>query len=235
MRRAERLYRITDYLRSRRRTTAEWLARELDVSPRTIYRDVADLIRAGVPVAGEAGVGYTLQRRVDLPPLMLDRAELEAVEVGLRFVRAYADSALGSAAANAQAKIRSIVPSETASSAAATPVFVPRPRGVQAHLRAMLDAVHRRIKVRLHYRDERQVDTERTVWPLAVLFGGSHWTTVGWCELREGFRSFRLERIQALSVLSETYPDARGRRLEDFFREMEGLYGVRPSDFDPER
>ena len=236
MRRAERLYRITDFLRLRRRTTAAWLAARLDVSPRTIYRDIADLVRAGVPVEGEAGIGYTLYRRLDLPPLMLTREELVAVELGLRFAQAYTDRTLGMAAASAQTKIRSIVPREIAASAAATPMLVPRgATTAQPVLTPLLGAVDRKAKVAMRYRDERNAETARIVWPLAVLFGGKTWTSVCWCELRDGFRSFRLDRVRSLEVTSERYPDVEGRRLEDFFREMHELHGVLASEFDPER
>lgn len=236
MRRAERLYRITDYLRSRRRTTATWLARRLDVSVRTIYRDIADLERAGVPVRGEAGRGYVLERRMDLPPLLLDRTELAAVEVGLRFVRAHAGAALGPAASSAQAKIRGIVPPAAAAAAGDMPVFVPAARPSESlPFGSLLQAVERRAKVLMGYRDEHGADTERTVWPLAMMFVGRHWIAAGWCELRDGFRSFRLDRVRSIVILEAIYPDQPGRRLADFFQEMEGLYGLPVTEFDPDR
>jgi predicted DNA-binding transcriptional regulator YafY len=145
---------------------------------------------------------------------MLDRHELAAVELGLRFVRGHAAGALGPAASTAQAKIRSIVPPAAAAAAGAMPVFIPPARARDSRpLRSLLDAVERRAKVLMSYRDEQGADTERTVWPLAMLFVGRHWIAAGWCELRDGFRSFRLDRVASLEVLATTYPDQPGRRL----------------------
>jgi predicted DNA-binding transcriptional regulator YafY len=236
MRRAERLYRITDHLRSRRLTTAAWLASRLDVSARTIYRDIADLVAAGVPITGEAGVGYSLQRRIDLPPLLFDRAELAALAVGVRFVRAYGDPMLARGASGAFAKIRAALPRHALETEAAPAVFVPRKRGLALDpVRHITAAIESRSRVSLAYRDEHGAGTTRTVWPLGLLFGGSSWTLVAWCELRDGFRSFRTDRIERAIVLEETFPDQPGRRLEDFWREMHLVHGVPESDFDPER
>lgn len=235
MRRADRLYRITDYLRGRRLTTAQWLADRLDVSPRTIYRDVADLSRAGVPVTGEAGVGYALARRIDLPPLIFDRQELEALAVGLRFVQASGDARLVRAAERAQAKIRSAVPREAAERMRETPAFVVRKPRAADRFDEVLDAVAARRVITLQYRDEQARESSRDVWPLGAVFSGAAWTMVAWCELRDDFRSFRLDRITGFASAGRTYPVQPGRRLEDFFQDMEARHGIATSDYDPER
>ncbi len=236
MRRADRLYRITDYLRGRRLTTAQWLADRLEVSLRTVYRDVADLIRAGVPITGEAGVGYALARRIDLPPLMFDRSEVEALAVGLRFVQASGDDALRAAAERAQAKIRGTLSRESAERMRDTPAFVSRRQAQRsARLAEILEAVERRRVLAIEYTDESGRESERAIWPLAVLYGADAWSVVGWCELRNGFRSFRLDRIRAMRDARRTYPVQPGRRLQDFFDRMRAEYGVSAAEFDPER
>jgi predicted DNA-binding transcriptional regulator YafY len=236
VRRADRLYRITEYLRGRRLTTAAWLAERLRVSVRTVYRDVADLVAAGVPVTGEAGVGYALARRLDLPPLMFDRAELEALALGLRFTQAVADAPLRGAAERAQSKIRAAVPRELAERMRDTPAFVARrDPATSARLAELLAAVDRRQVVRLEYADADGAATRRDVWPLAGLCSALAWTVVCWCELRHDFRTFRLDRIRALKTLARQYPVQPGRTLQDYFIRMRDSYGLSPTDFDPER
>lgn len=236
LRRADRLYRITDYLRGRRLTTAQWLADRLEVSVRTVYRDIADLVRAGVPITGEAGVGYALARRLDLPPLMFDRRELEALAVGLRFAQAYGDATLRTAAERAQAKIRGVVPRELAERMRETPAFVTRrAEAVAPHLAELLEAVERRTIVALSYSDAAGRATARNVWPLGALFSAQAWTLVAWCELRGDFRSFRLDRIISIRATARRYPVEPGRTLQDFFHDMHSRYGIATSDFDPER
>lgn len=236
MRRADRLFQIVQYLRARRLTTAGWLAEKLETSTRTIYRDVADLIASGVPIEGEAGVGYVIRRKLDLPPLMFDRRELTALELGLRFVHAYTEPPLTLAATTALAKIRSVLPGTTGADLTKSQVYVPRREQVrEPRLNEMLEAVHDRRKLALAYRDAQGAETDRTVWPLGVFFWGNAWTVLAWCELRNDFRSFRLERISAVKRLDGTFEDVPGRRLMDYFRSMQATYGVPLSDFDPEQ
>lgn len=236
MRRADRLFQIVQYLRARRLTTARWLGDRLETSTRTIYRDVADLIACGVPIEGEAGVGYVIRRKLDLPPLMFDRRELTALELGLRFVHAYTEPPLTGAAATALAKIRSALPGTAGAELPRSRVYVPRrEQAREPRLNEMLDAVHDRRKMQLAYRDAQGGETRRTVWPLGVFFWGSAWTVLAWCELRSDFRSFRLERIAAARRLDDRFDDVPGRRLADYFRSMQATYGVPLSDFDPEQ
>ena len=234
MRRADRLFRIVQFLRSRRLTTAQWLAEHLEVSTRTIYRDIADLCLSGVPIEGEAGVGYALRQKVDLPPLMFDRSEAAAVELGLRFVTAYAGPPLSAAAISAMAKVRAVLPKRAVSESVPVPLYVPkRVAGSGATLGRMFEAIDARRKIRIRYADAAATETERVIWPLAAFFWGAAWTTLAWCELRQDFRSFRLERIAALECLEDHYPDLPGRRLTDYFRWMEKTHAVPLSDFDP--
>jgi predicted DNA-binding transcriptional regulator YafY len=235
MRRADRLFQVVQYLRSRRLTTAEWLADRLGVSRRTIYRDMIDLIRSGVPIEGEAGFGYVLRRKLDLPPLMFDRAELAALELGLRFVHAYTEPPLTRAAGSAMAKIRSVLPGTVAADPPPTPVHVPRTEGKrQPLLQRLMTAADERHKLQLGYEDGDGARTARVVRPLALFFWGRSWTLLAWCELRDDFRSFRLDRIRSVEVLAERFADEEGRGLTDYLRWLETTHAVPLSDFDPE-
>lgn len=236
MRRADRLFQIVQFLRSRRLTTAEWLAAKLEVSKRTIYRDVEDLVLSGVPIEGEAGVGYVLRRKLDLPPLMFERTELAAIELGLRFVGAYTDRPLTQAAISAMAKIRSVLPDPAAAAAHAAPLYVPRVNSAaRSNFGLIFAAVDEKRKAQVGYEDAGARSTERVIWPLGVFFWGSAWTVLSWCELRNDFRSFRMERIRRLEILEVHYPDTPGRRLADYFRWMEKTHAVPMSDFDPQQ
>jgi len=233
VRRADRLFQIVQYLRSRRLTTAEWLAEKLEVSARTVYRDIADLSASGVPLEGEAGVGYVLRHKMDLPPLMFDRKELSAIELGLRFVSVYSSRSLSKAASSAMSKVRTSLPRTTSHSVTTLPLFVPNKASIKTPVHDLvLSAVDEHKKIRLRYKDVKATESERVIWPLGVFFWGSGWTVLAWCELRQDFRSFRLERITDLKYLNEPYPDEPGRRLTDYFRMMESRHAVPLSDFD---
>lgn len=234
MRRADRLFRIVQFLRSRRLTTAVWLAEQLEVSTRTIYRDIADLCLSGVPIEGEAGVGYALRQKIDLPPLMFERSEAAAVELGLRFVTAYAGRPLSTAAVSAMAKVRAVLPKRVATESAPVALYVPKKvAGSVAAPGQVFEAIDARWKLRIRYADASDRETERVIWPLAAFFWGTAWTALAWCELREDFRSFRFDRIAGLECLADHYPDTPGRRLTDYFRWMEKTHAVPLSDFDP--
>ena len=222
MRRADRLFRLVEILRSRRLATGAWLAEQLGVSLRTLYRDIADLCQSGVPIEGEAGVGYRLRYRLDVPPLLFDAAELEALLVGSRMVQAWGDADLAQAATAALAKIHNVLPDLLRREAQRARLFIPPQGGERPlHLTALRRAVRQRRVVRMAYAREDGTASQRTLWPLGLFFWGRNWTLVGWCLLRGGFRHFRVDRIQELSVSDATFPDQKGRRLDDFFDEFE--------------
>lgn len=234
MRRADRLFQIVQFLRSRRLTTAEWLAEKLEVSVRTIYRDIADLGRSGVPVEGEAGVGYMLRHKLDLPPLMFDRNELAAIELGLRFVSAYTGRPLSRVASSAMSKIRTALPKNNDGNMAPTALYVPKKSNeIAPSFGSFLAAIDGKRKVRIIYADVKGQETNRIIWPLGAFFWGGAWTVLAWCELRNDFRSFHLARMRQIEDLPEHYPDSPGRRLSDYFRSMEKVHAVPMSDFDP--
>lgn len=219
MRRADRLYRLVELLRSRHSVTGAWLADQLQISLRTLYRDIQDLSLSGVPIEGEAGVGYRLRHRVDLPPLQFDTDEIEALIIGSRMVQAWGDEELARAATAALAKIHNALPEERRREVDAARLFVPpieyaaRPRW----LGELRTAVRQRRVAHMQYMREDKAESARTVWPLGLFFWGQNWTLVGWCLLRDDFRHFRVDRIQNLQVDDQRYPDVRGRRLTDFF------------------
>jgi predicted DNA-binding transcriptional regulator YafY len=229
MRRADRLFQIIQFIRGRRVTTAAELARALEVSDRTVYRDIRDLVLSGVPIEGEAGVGYMLRKGFDLPPLMFTRDEVEALVLGTRVVSSWADSGLGKAAEAALGRIAAALPDDLRERVLESRLYAPgfhvAPDVVQ-RLGVLREATDSRRKVRLVYSDSGDVVTDRTVRPLALAFFGYSWMLTAWCELREDFRSFRLDRVEQLDLLDEAFQHEPGKTWEDYVKHMEQEWGV---------
>ncbi len=224
MRRADRLFRLVGLLQRRRTVTAAALAERLEVSARTVYRDVADLIGSGVPIAGEAGVGYRLERGFDPPPLMFNEGEIEAIVLGSRMVKAFADAALARAAEDVLGKIRRVLPESLAPSVDLTPLYglhFKRHKQEGEHLAQLRRALRLSRKMRLDYADGKSVDSTRVIRPLALSFIGHAWLLTAWCELRVAFRNFRLDRVRSLAILDQTFAPEPGKRFEDFLALME--------------
>lgn len=220
MRRADRLFQIAQYLRGRQLTTAQQLAHWLSVSERTIYRDIRDLSLSGVPIEGEAGVGYRVRSGYDLPPLMFTADEVDALVVGMRMVQSWGGPQLGASAAAALAKITLALPKDKRDFVEATALFAPDFHIESVHgerLEQVRQAIAVRAILRLAYQDAQQRITRREVWPLALYFWGGVWSIATWCATRQDFRSFRIDRIQSIETLGN-YPDHSGRRLADFVR-----------------
>lgn len=213
MRRADRLMQIIQILRRHNRpVTANAIAEELEVTPRTIYRDMVSLQANNVPVAGEAGVGYVLGQGFDLPPLMFSANELEALMLGARMVEARGDKQLVRAARDAIAKIGTVVPEDLRPLLLEAPLFA-SDSAIQEEDRVdvapLREAIRRGMKVTIAYVDENQKPSERTIWPLAIGYMVTVRMVVAWCELRQDFRHFRTDRIQALTVLDTHYGERR--------------------------
>ena len=228
MRRADRLFLIIHALRGRRTALpARSLAETLGVSLRTVYRDVADLQLSGVPIEGEAGVGYVLRKGSDIPPLMFTADELEALVVGTRFVRAFAGDKLAAGAKTALLKIEAVLPPELRERAARTRIYAPvwRDQG-RADFALLIDRLHAAIAanqvLRLDYRDEGGQASLREVEPLCLAFWGGKWTLGAWCRLRRDFRNFRPDRIHASEATGEIFAETPGRSLDDYLRAVGG-------------
>jgi predicted DNA-binding transcriptional regulator YafY len=223
MRRADRLFAIVHHLRGRRLTTAAQLARWLEVSERTIYRDIADLAGSGVPIDGEAGVGYRIRAGFDLPPLMFNFDEIDALVIGARFVEAWAGPKLAGGARSALAKIAAALPADKRVALERSPLFAPGffvdPKPGE-RLDTLRQAIAGQRFADLDYKDAAAQTTQRRVRPLGLYFWGDAWTLAAWCELRQDFRNFRLDRIVDARIAPERFPDESGKRLEDFLRRM---------------
>ena len=224
MRRADRLFQLVQILRNKRLVTARELAKRLEVSERTIYRDIQDLSLSGVPVEGEAGVGYHLRYSLDIPPLMFTAAEIEALVVGARMLKAWGGSELGSSAQSVLDKVHAVIPAELHRHLEESRLFALR-FGTRHDIETTLDVCRHAIAKRRYLRlDYQRADTEcslREVKPLGLYFWGNVWTLTGWCELRHDFRTFRLDRIRWLETLEQTFEDMAGQRLSDFIALMQ--------------
>jgi len=218
MRRADRLFDIIQLLRTATRPlTAAALAEELEVTPRTVYRDVATLQARRVPIEGAAGLGYVLRRGFDLPPLMFTSEEIEAIVVGARLLRRTGDVGLQEAAAGVLSKVEVVLPEALRAHLVAPGAFVSgrgAPTPPVADLSAIRAAIRDERKLRIEYADEHGQPSSRTVWPFAVAYYVEATLINAWCELRDDFRHFRADRVRALAVLDEGFP-VRGRTLMD--------------------
>lgn len=222
MRRADRLFQLVQLIRGRRLSTAAWLAQRLQVSVRTVYRDVADLQHQGVPLEGEAGVGYRLGRGFDLPPLMFSANEALALVAAVRLAQRFLDTAMAQEAQEALERILSVLPAGLRAQAQALALYAPvtdsASTAALVHLPQLRQAVLQRRKVCIHYRDQAGAVTQRQVRPLACLHWGAVWTLAAWCEQRRDFRSFRIDRIQQIVVLEQRFQNESGKTLADLLR-----------------
>lgn len=226
MRPADRLFQIVQIIRGRRLTTAAFLAQRLEVSERTVYRDVADLQHQGVPIEGEAGVGYRLGSGFDLPPLMFSLDEARALVASVRMAQVWQDQALAQASQMALGKILSVLPKSARVAAQSMMIYAP-PIGldplVQTTLQTLRQASLAGRKVEVQYRDAAQQLTTRVLRPLGCFYWGKVWTLAAWCETRRDFRSFRLDRIVNVCLLdgrAGQFMDEPGKRLADYLRKV---------------
>jgi len=223
MRRADRLFLIIHALRGRRTALpARGLAETLGVSLRTVYRDVADLQLSGVPIEGEAGVGYVLRKGADIPPLMFSADELEALVVGTRFVRAFAGERLARGAQAALLKIEAVLPADLRARSERSRIFAPsagsrRETTVIDRLHA---AVIRHEVLHLTYSDKAGSGSERDIEPLCLAFWGGAWTLGAWCRLRRDFRNFRPDRMARFAATGETFAETPERGLAAYLRKV---------------
>jgi predicted DNA-binding transcriptional regulator YafY len=220
MRRADRLFQIVQFLGKRRRAvTAQTIAEVFGICTRTLYRDIQDLMASGVPIVGEAGVGYVLDRNYQLPPLMLDVDELESIALGISMVRSWTDDRFAERASAALRKIEAALPAalfERLQQVALLSMPSKSRPPWTVSFSSLRECILQRRKVCFCYRDEKGKDSERSVRPLALVFFGPVWLLVAWCETRQDFRSFRLDRMRDTEYLAETFAEEPDQTLAHY-------------------
>ena len=230
MRRTERLFQIIQILRGANApVTGRMLADELEISLRTLYRDMAELGAQRVPVTGEAGTGYVLDDDYDMPPLMLTPDELDAAALGASSVARHGDPSLARGARDLMAKLSASVPEEL------RPIILDnsfrtvssRPRPEELFDGAILrQAIRDRLKLSLGYVDAKGAQTERIIWPLFIAYFDHARLIVAWCETREDFRHFRTDNVKSLHIEGHKYPVRRATAIRDW----EAMMAARRSD-----
>ena len=214
MRRTDRLFDLIQILRDGRLHKAAEMADRLEVSNRTIWRDMATLMASGLPVEGERGVGYILRAPITLPPMILTSAELEAFRLGVRLVADGADPGLARAARSLATKIGAVTPAPPEPDDDGLFVFTGREVTRAApHMPMLRAAIRSNERLTITYVDESGLDSHRDIRPLQLEFWGRVWTLAAWCEARQDFRSFRVDRIRAITPTGETFPLEPGRDL----------------------
>ena len=217
MRRAERLFRLVNEMRACGVSRACDLAERLEVSVSTIYRDIAHLQASGLPIDGEAGVGYLLRPGFDLPNVTFTNDQVDALALGLSFVERTGDPALAEAAREARAKIQAGMPRPEERKLADAPYFSLAGRtGAMPNLALLRRAIRRRQIARFDYRDGEGKRTRRRVRPLVIWNLPDGWMLSAWCELRQDFRTFRLDRTQDLALTGETFVEDEATGLRAF-------------------
>lgn len=222
-RRADRLFQIVQILRTRRRITAALLAERLEVSERTVYRDIRDLSLSGVPIQGEAGSGYRLMPGFDIPPLMFTGMEVEALIAAIGMLQTWSGDTLAKAAGSAQEKLLAVLPTDRRILAERNRILTPD-FGKYPQTRRWFDVFHQAMRQRdevwIRYENEQGEGSERAVHPLGLSFWGEVWVLVAWCTLRQDYRCFRLDRCQAVTLTGKQFAERPDRSLEDFIHQQ---------------
>ncbi|MEK9627943.1 MAG: YafY family protein [Nitrospinota bacterium] len=220
MRRADRLFRIVEHLKARRGPViAQSLAEKFEVSVRTIYRDIADLGASGVPIIGEAGIGYMLDRNYIVRPLMFDIEELDALVLGAQMVESWGDKGLIQAAQHAIDKITSVLPESLQREISETFLFsLPSQASpvISIDFTSLRRAIRSKNFVEFNYQREDGQRSKRKIRPLCLAFFGPVWLLCGWCEMRHDFRNFRLDRMKNMKIAKEQFAEEKGKRLKDY-------------------
>lgn len=221
IRRADRLFEVIQLLRGGRSRTAREIAEHLEVTERTVYRDIADLIRTGTPIIGTPGKGYALNEPIFLPPLTLNAQEYDALRLGVELVQQVTDKQLASAAIELQVKLEAVLPSRSLRSFS-SPIHSAFLSVTEdgRYLTELTEAVRRRHRVEILYTDSNEKQTARLIRPLHLEFWGQVWTLTAWCELRTAFRAFRLDRIRQLELTESPFEEEPGKTYEDFLEQL---------------
>ncbi|MEP1743528.1 MAG: YafY family protein [Kangiellaceae bacterium] len=227
MRRADRLFQITQILRNRRMVTAKQLAERLEVSERTIYRDIQDLSLSGVPVEGEAGVGYMLRHSLDIPPIMFNQDEIEALVLGVKMLKTWSGNQLAQSAQSALDKIEAVLPQERRTELNQQKLFAPN-FSVSQHQRdnfeALRHAINQQYCLTIDYQSVAGEHSSRQIEPLGLYYWGRVWTLVAWCQLRENFRVFRVDLIKSIDNQRLKFDSSHGQSLDDYIAIQKARY-----------
>ena len=228
MRRADRLIKMVNFLRSRRRAvTASRIADEFGICTRTVYRDIQDLMDAGTPISGEAGVGYMINPDYYLPPITFDQDELEALTLGISMVRQWTDDRFAKKALNALEKIQTALPSQIRSELEQVTTYAlpsdNRPPWTVS-FSDVRECIRKQQKIQIEYSDGERQFSERVIRPLALMFFSPVWILAAWCEKREDFRHFRMDRIHNMQVLEQAFSDDDGKGLSAYLIREEECY-----------
>ena len=222
MRKAERLNEIVHHLRRMHQAvTADTLAALFEVSPRTIYRDIQDLMDSGIPITGEAGVGYVIDKQYHLPPIMFDADEIEAIALGIGMVSNWTDAAFARKAKSAYEKIQATLTAPMIHELTQISTFSAPSRYKipwKVNFTEVRECIRRKQFVTFSYLDLSDQVTERTIRPLALISFSPIWLLAGWCEMRQNFRNFRLDRISDFSVSPQRFRDEKGKALSAYFQ-----------------
>ena len=234
MRRADRLLQIIQVMRrARGPVSGGAIARELEVSLRTVYRDIVSLQASGVPVRGEAGIGYVLEDGYDLPPLMFNAEELEIVMLGLRMAEGRGDAAIVRTARDAVAKIASVLPGGLRDGFLDAPLYAPPPGVLPAdriELVRLREALRSGYKVEILYQVPGRAPERRVIWPIVLAFFERARVLAAWCELRNDFRNFRTDRMLEMTVLEARPPRGRKRLYAEWQAALMAEPDCRPLD-----
>ncbi len=218
MRKAERLFQLTNLIRAKQPITADEIAQELNVSVRTIYRYIDDLSVSGIPIYGTTGIGYQLDEDFELPPLNLSEKELESLLLGMKMVTAWSGNELSSAAKSLTAKIQAVLPKgmiDDYSDVVFAPDFVHNKKQ-----KDLWENIHHAIKtfnsIDIHYNSLDEVLSQRILYPLGLVYWGSKWTLAAWCTTRKDFRNFRVDRIVEINILVDKFTLTDKINLQEF-------------------
>lgn len=224
MRRADRLFRLATLMQRRNGPiTAKSISEELEVSVRTVYRDVADLVGSGVPIIGEAGIGYQMASGFSLPPLMLTNEEVEAAVFGLAVAEEWGDQDLKVAARSLRDKINASLPERLQNVLADTRIVAPsdsRSPAIGIKESEIRHCIRARTVIRISYKDTQGTSSDRCVWPLGLVFFNTIWMLGCWCETRDAYRFFRLDRISSMNMLSRRFPFREDRKFENMMEQQ---------------
>lgn len=225
MRRADRLIQIIHYLRRlRHAVTARRIAEEFEICQRTVYRDIQDLMNSGVPIYGEAGVGYVIDKKYHLPPVMFDPDELEAIALGISMVRNWTDDHFAEKANSAFKKVQAVLPENLLHEMQQVATYSEESRAKipwQVDFTAIRESIRAKQQISFTYNSLAEKTSKRKVRPLALVFFGPVWLLLAWCESRKDFRNFRLDRMSELKITKQTFKPEKSKSLAAYLERNE--------------